>query len=376
MPAQRAQTAILQTGHSSSPSASTAKAKLPLEVSSAVPVPALPSDHHVLVRVLTVALNPTDHKMVRHFPNPANMVGCDFCGVVEGAIPGSHAAAAFPIGTRVSGAGFPYSPTAPGNGAFAEYLAADARQLLRLPDAIPDLQGAALGAVGWGTVGMALFDPEALALQGRPSAPAGAQVTQPVLVYGAATASGTMACQILKLCGYSPIAVCSAPSAAMVASYGATGSAAYTSAKCVETIKALAGGKPIRHALDCITTADSAAICFAAMARTGGRYACLEALPQALRTRPSISVKEVMGFEGLGFDIILPDAAYSRPANQALFELTVDWTQEVQKLVDAGQLKPHPIREVPGKWDGIIEGLGLLESGTVRGEKLVVRISS
>lgn len=184
------QTAIIQSSNAPAPS-------LPLEVSSAVQVPSIPSEHHVLVRVLAVALNPTDHKMVRHFSNPGTMVGCDFCGVVEGCMPGSDMSAAFPIGTRVCGGVFPYSPVAPNNGAFAEYIAADSRLLLRLPDAFDDLQGAALGGVGWGTAGLAFFDPDALALQGRPSSPAPAK--EPVLVYGGGTASGTMACQLLKL---------------------------------------------------------------------------------------------------------------------------------------------------------------------------------
>ena len=60
-----------------------------------------------------------------------------------------------------------------------------------------DLRSAALGGVGWGTAGLAFYDPAALALSGRPSQPV--DTKEPVLVYGGATASGTMACQLLKL---------------------------------------------------------------------------------------------------------------------------------------------------------------------------------
>lgn len=164
----------------------------------------------------------------------------------------------------------------------------------------------------------------------------------------------------------------------MAMEYGAAGTASYTSTACAESIKSLAGGKPIRHAMDCITTAESAATCFAAMARTGGRYACLEGLPQAWRTRPSVRVKEVMGFEGLGSEVNVAggDPCYSRSANQGLFNVTARWAEEMQKLVDSAKIKPHPIQEVPGQWDGILRGLALLESGEVRGLKLVVRISS
>ena len=182
----------------------------PLEVSHSVPVPlGLPSANHVLIRVLAVALNPTDHKMVTHFPIPGNVVGCDFCGVVEGSherdgrsLP-SHCPPPLAPGTRVCGGVFPYflsedHGSGPNfNGAFAEWVVADARLLLRVPDQWDDLQGAALGGVGWGTAGMAFYDPDALNLKGRPSKPV--DTHEPVLVYGGATATGTMACQLLKL---------------------------------------------------------------------------------------------------------------------------------------------------------------------------------
>jgi NADPH:quinone reductase-like Zn-dependent oxidoreductase len=162
----------------------------------------------------------------------------------------------------------------------------------------------------------------------------------------------------------------------MATEYGAVGTTLYTSTRCVESIKVLAEGKPIRHVIDCITTAESAATCFAATARTGGRYACLEGIPTAWRTRSSIRVKEVMGFEGLGTEVNLGDSAYSRPANQELLKVTIRWTREIQKLVNAGLIKPHPVREVSGEWQGIIHGLEELAAGQVRGQKLVVRVSS
>jgi NADPH:quinone reductase-like Zn-dependent oxidoreductase len=191
------QTAIIQTQNASPPSS-----HLPLAVSHAVPVPALPSPNHVLVRVLAVALNPTDFKMVTYFPQPDSGVpiGCDFCGVVE---EGSESAlSSFPKGTRVCGGLFPYGRKEEGalaiSGTFAQWVAADASQLLRLPDGWDDLQGAAIGGICWGTCVLGLFaDPEALALQGRPSRPVEKRI--PVLVYGGATATGTMACQLLKL---------------------------------------------------------------------------------------------------------------------------------------------------------------------------------
>ena len=174
---------------------------LPLALSDSVPVPQPQSAHEILVRVLAVSLNPTDHKMVRHFPMEGNLVGCDFCGIVEStamlgdATGGGHSP--LPLGTRVCGAVFPYRPEGRPSGSFAQWVVTDWRCLLRVPAGWSDLEGAALGGVGWSTVAQAISDPEALALQGRPGSTA--KGTDPVLVYGGATATGTMACQMLKL---------------------------------------------------------------------------------------------------------------------------------------------------------------------------------
>lgn len=177
--------------------------------------------------------------------------------------------------------------------------------------------------------------------------------------------------------GYSPIAVTSTASASLAVEYGAVGTAAYTSKTCVETIRSVAGTRPIRYALDCIASEESVATCFAAIARTGGRYASLEGLDSSWKTRRSVKVKEVMGFEGLGIALDLgPGAhsAYSRPANKGLYDLTTNWTREVQVLMDAGTIRPHPVQEVQGGWQGILDGLDTLQAGGVRGRKLVVKV--
>lgn len=222
MASPRFQTAIIQSDrHHDADSATT----LPLCVSDRVEIPALASDHDVLVRVLAVALNHCDYKMPGNFLTPGGLAGCDFCGIVVK----TGTRSVCERGTRVCGGLFPYGRydgASKPQGAFAEFVAVDSRRLLRIPDTWSDLQGAALGAVGWGTVGLALSDPQALALEGFPSTPTSALATtaaaapavpaapvltptaaaaaaaagpEPVLVYGAATATGTMACQLLKL---------------------------------------------------------------------------------------------------------------------------------------------------------------------------------
>ena len=187
MAATKTQTAVIQS--KATPSRASG---LPLAISHSKQVADLASPYHVLVRVLAVAVNPTDYKMVTHFYIEGNTVGCDFCGIVESAGP----SAIFPPGVRVCGADFPYRPDNPYNGAFSQWVVADSRQMLKIPDEWSDTQAAALGAVGWGTVCMAVSDSEALNLTGLPSKAVEKPI--PVLVYGGATATGIMAIQMLK----------------------------------------------------------------------------------------------------------------------------------------------------------------------------------
>ena len=185
------QTAIVQTAKGSS-------TDLPLDVNRSAPVPKLPSEHHVLVRVVAVALNPNDYKMVTHLNMPGSIAGCDFCGIVEEA--GDHnrpSVARFPTGTRVCGALFSYNPNDPDNGAFAQWVVVDSRLLVKVPDSWNDFEAASLG-VGWSTLCLAFSDPNALGLEGLPSKPSH-KSQEPVLVYGGGTASGTLACQLLAL---------------------------------------------------------------------------------------------------------------------------------------------------------------------------------
>lgn len=188
--APRTQTAIVQTEVSSSKN-------IPLTVNRSAPIPEVKSEHHVLVRVLAVALNPNDHKMVTHFNTPNSIAGCDFCGIIANPASSSSAAARLPRGTRVCGALFPYSPADPDNGSFAQFCVVDSRLLVKVPDTWSDLEAASLG-VGWSTISLAFSDPNALNLEGLPTKPSH-QAKEPVLVYGGGTASGTLACQLLNL---------------------------------------------------------------------------------------------------------------------------------------------------------------------------------
>lgn len=178
--------------------------------------------------------------------------------------------------------------------------------------------------------------------------------------------------------GYSPIAVTQSPaSAALALRYGAVTAHTVTPDPTSGPVPVSVSDAPIRHVLDCITDADSAAFCIGAIARTGGRYACLERCRDAWRTRRVVKVKEVMGYEVLGdaVDIGGPSSVYTRAASPEAVAIGMQWAAEMQTLLDWRLIEAHHVEEVPGRWEGILAGLGKLQRGEVKGRKLVVRIS-
>lgn len=125
--------------------------------------------------------------------------------------------------------------------------------------------------------------------------------------------------------------------------------------------------------LDPFTGAKSIALCYGAMGRAGGRYACLEMYPDYVLGRKSVKVGFVMGPALLGHRLAL-DYGYERDADPEMRSFGVGWYQSLQALLDQGKLKPHPLRELEGQFEGMLKGVKMLKNGEISGEKLVVAI--
>lgn len=163
-----------------------------LELCANQPVPQILPEQ-VLVRVVAVALNPCDWKMPTNIPCPGAVDGSDYSGIIVKI--GEAARSHLKIGDRVAGAQHASNPSNPRSGTFTEYIAVYSDQLWRLPGNMSWEEGAALGWAVVGSVGLALF--KALKLPGSPEQPV--QKDTYALVFGGATASGTMAIQLLRL---------------------------------------------------------------------------------------------------------------------------------------------------------------------------------
>jgi NADPH:quinone reductase-like Zn-dependent oxidoreductase len=172
--------------------------------------------------------------------------------------------------------------------------------------------------------------------------------------------------------GYDPVATTSPASSALVKGFGAIATFPYSSPTCGETIKNYTKGT-LKHALDCITNPESVQCCFTGLGRAGARYASLDHPLDEWKTRKAVKVDMPLAYVIQGREVKL-DGIYHREADPKMFDLGVRWNKELQLLLDNKQLRCHPIREIQGGWQGVVEGLEILKAGRVHGQKLVVRV--
>jgi NADPH:quinone reductase-like Zn-dependent oxidoreductase len=183
----RQQTAIIQSEPDGKPS-----------INHNVALPS-PEPHQFLVKNIAVAINQCDWKMPLRFPSPGATIGCDLYGTVIAI--GPKAAAIRPdinLGDRVCGAIHGSNPIDHPSGSFAEYVAAHADIVIKVPDSFSHVEAAAIGGTSLSTLRLALWD--SLKLVGTPDVPLDPSLPIPhVLVYGGSTSTGTMTLQLLRL---------------------------------------------------------------------------------------------------------------------------------------------------------------------------------
>lgn len=114
--------------------------------------------------------------------------------------------------------------------------------------------------------------------------------------------------------------------------------------------------------------------CYKAIGRAGGRYTTLEPYPEGHATRKRVKPEYILGPALLGRRIGWKEP-YTIEANPELRIFGRNWFQCVQRLLDSGEIRPHPVKlhDRVG-FDGILEGIELLRKKSVSGEKLVYRV--
>lgn len=154
---------------------------------------------------------------------PGCTVGCDYAGTVVSV--GPAVTKSWKAGDRISGFTHGANAVQPEDGCFAEYCVAKGDVQMATPDNTSDEEAATFG-VGVVTCGQGLYQSLGLPLPGSGS------VGVPLLVYGASTATGSLAVQYGVLSGCSVIAVCSEKNFAFVKSLGASAAFDYKDPDC------------------------------------------------------------------------------------------------------------------------------------------------
>jgi NADPH:quinone reductase-like Zn-dependent oxidoreductase len=150
-------------------------------------------DDCILIKVVAVALNPTDWKhLYSNLVPPGCLLGCDFAGYIEAI--GSAVTKQWSKGDRVAGVVHGGNPAKSEDGAFAEYIVAKGDICLKLPEYM-SFEDAATLPLSVFTVMQGLYQ-KGLNLQLPSDA---SKEKESVLIYGGSTAAGALGIQFAKL---------------------------------------------------------------------------------------------------------------------------------------------------------------------------------
>ncbi|KAI0737842.1 GroES-like protein [Daedaleopsis nitida] len=336
-----------------------------------------PGPDEVLVKNVSIALNPADWKaqayappFIREYPF---LGGLDGAGIVE-AVGADVTNVAKGDKMRVLLPAF--LVLFPGdfdqrNATFQQYSIVVAAHTAKIPDNLTFDQAASV-PLGLATVLTGLWahhpsassvDFPALWEEGGTTKYAG----QPALIIGGASSVGQYAIQVAKLQGFSPILTTASPGkhAALLRSLGATHilDRALPPAALLAEIVQATGGAPLPYAYDAIANEETQNLAYDALAPGGALVGT------APRAAPILQSKVDRDAGAGAKKIARPFASYGQPGNKALGE-------EVYKRLTGwlrdGVIVPNRVEVVPGGLNGIVEGCERIRGNKAGGIKLIV----
>jgi NADPH:quinone reductase-like Zn-dependent oxidoreductase len=324
------------------------------------PIPQL-RDDYMIVKTVSVGLNPTDWKHIAFLSPPGVLVGCDYSGVVESV--GKNVTKQFAKGDRVCGFAHGGNAVQPEDGTFAEYIAVKGDLQWKIPESMSFQEAATLG-VGISTVGQALYQSLKMALPTEPI-----KDNTPILIYGGSTATGTLAIQFAKLSGYKVLTTCSPRNFDLVRSLGADEVYDYKDPNAAAEIRKATDNK-LKLAFDCISLESSAAFCDNALSTEGGDYS---ALLNVKIERENVNDRFTLAYTTVGEAFNFGNIPFpAKPEDRAHAEKFIPIAEA---LLSQGKIKVHPPKVGPNGLVGVMDGLKLLKEDKVSGEKLVYNVS-
>ncbi|KAH8711980.1 alcohol dehydrogenase GroES-like domain-containing protein [Phaeosphaeriaceae sp. PMI808] len=327
----------------------------------------VPKPGMMLCRVHAVALSPYDAKIVDYSNSPGAVGGCDFAGIVVGV---GEGVTRFKEGDRVLAVTFGLNASDKTAGAFAEYALATEDLSCHVPSNLSYEQACSMG-LGIATAGLALFQAPGLYLEMPRPKSADKNTPSFVLVSGGATGTGTMATQLLKIAGYTPIVTCSPTNNALCETYGAAACFDYRSSTCGADIREYTANS-LAYVFDCVTDTSTMRMCYEAIGSSGGKYVALEAIsPLVKYTRRDVGADWLMAPTIMGTPVELP-GTYGRPSTPEHRKFGVDLFLLADKLLKEGSIKNHPLEIREGGLASIPTYVNDLRVGNVRAKRQVV----
>ncbi|KAJ5584599.1 Polyketide synthase enoylreductase [Penicillium hispanicum] len=321
-------------------------------------IPAL-RDDYILVKVVSVGLNPTDWQHIEFAPLGVT-AGCDYAGIVEAV--GKDVKKPFQKGDRICGFAHGANAVQPADGSFAEYAVVKGDVQIRIPDQMSFQEAATLG-VGIHTVGQALYQSLGMALPTTPL-----KAPMPVLIYGGSTATGTLVIQFAKLSGYTVYTTCSPHNFDLVRGLGADVVFDYKDPQSASEIRK-ATNDNLKLVLDCISRPSSTEFCDNAISTEGGEYSILS---PAKSERPDVNSRITIAYTVIGEAFRIADFEVPvKPEDSAHGEMFI---AIAEALLAQGKIKVHPPKVGGDGLQGVLEGLQLLKAGKVSGEKLIYNV--
>ncbi|KAG8959626.1 hypothetical protein FRC03_007689 [Tulasnella sp. 419] len=314
-------------------------------------------DECALIKVVAVALNPTDWKHADALLNPGDSAGCDFAGdIVE-------------IGRLAEGKGFKVGDSVAGfvrggyndsaNGAFQEYLKAPPELIWHIPKELLSYEEAApMGGIALSTAVFALYY--------RLGLPQPDEVTnngdQTILIWSGATSVGIYAIRLAKLSGYKVVTVSSPKNIEFLEQLGADVVFDYKDPEAPAKIKQWSGGS-IRVAFDTISEHGSTKKIAQALGDQAGKIITLLPVKKEGDGWPSnIELEEILIYTSL-------------KKGTRDFDDMAAWYRKLSSSPElVAKLKVAPLKHWEGGLNGIPEAVDYLRSGQVSAQKIVLRI--
>ncbi|CAE7226229.1 unnamed protein product [Rhizoctonia solani] len=339
-----------------------------------VPVPTLESNE-VLIRVHSVAQNPTDWKHTDFVSPAGNIIGCDLSGIVVKL--GSESISRIKVGDTV--AAFVHGGNYKDRGAFAQYAKADADLVWKFsPSVLSFEEAATMGCALWTSI-QAFYN-----RMGLDEPFSASPKNEWILIYGGSTSLGLFSTQLAKLSGYKVVTTTSPKNFNLLKSLGADlnelnlpAPNQYKDTDIVQQIQR-ATGNSLKFAFDTISEASTQVLCVKSLApspkgSTPDKVVVVQfPSDDAKALRKDAVIQLTLIYTALGRSFDWPNTKF--PASPEDRAHMVSWMPKLEEFVTKGQIKPNPVKLWPGGLVAVNQGFQYMREGKVSAEKIVYNV--